>query len=108
MSQQIKVIERNNAVVFAEEVNFHLADGYIVSSTSCGFVNSDRYDFCHNYQAILILEDPINTTNKILTSPKTAEKDFIELVSETEVRLDRFISSIEKTINAMKGKKSNA
>jgi len=39
---------------FEKEVNEFLQNGYLISSTSCGFANSESYDFCGVYRAILI------------------------------------------------------
>lgn len=51
---QIKVIENGDMNKFEAEVNELLRNGYSISSTSCGFINSEQYDFCSSYQAILI------------------------------------------------------
>ena len=51
---KIKVVESSDMNKFENEVNELLKDGYSISSTSCGFVNSENYDFCSSYQAILI------------------------------------------------------
>ncbi len=53
---KIQVIEESDSNKFEEKVNALLAIGYKILSTSCGFVNSERYDFCGSYQAILIDE----------------------------------------------------
>lgn len=55
--QSIKVIEENNKINFESEVNYYLDIGYKISSTNCGFVNSEVYDFCSCYQAILVKEE---------------------------------------------------
>lgn len=52
--QQIKVIESSDAISFEDQVNEELKRGYKVLSGSCGFVNSEEYDFCSSFQAILI------------------------------------------------------
>mgnify|MGYP000947344460 FL=1 len=52
----IKVVDESKPDVFEEKVNELLKMGYKISSTSCGFVNSEAYDFCSVYQAILIKE----------------------------------------------------
>ena len=54
VNDKIKVIEMSDLVKFEFEVNSLLEDGYKISSTNCGFVNSERYDFCGSYQAILL------------------------------------------------------
>ena len=50
------VVDESRPDVFEEKVNELLKMGYKISSTSCGFVNSEAYDFCSVYQAILIKE----------------------------------------------------
>lgn len=55
--QSIKVIEENNKINFESEVNYYLDIGYKISSTNCGFVNSEEYDFCSCYQAVLVKEE---------------------------------------------------
>lgn len=54
MEQYIKVIESSNLERFESQVQDLLNQGYIVSSTSCGFVQSEKYDFCSDFKAILI------------------------------------------------------
>ena len=54
--QTIKSIHMSDEVEFERVVNGFLKDGWTVSSISCGFVNSELYDFCGCYQAILIKE----------------------------------------------------
>jgi hypothetical protein len=55
--QNVKVIEVSDPTDFEKMVNSFLNEGYKVSSTSCGFVNSEKYDFCGSYQAVLIKEN---------------------------------------------------
>ncbi len=50
----IKVIENSDKDKFEQEVNDFLLQGFMVSSTACGFIQSEAYDFCHSYQAILV------------------------------------------------------
>ena len=52
--QVIKAVISSDAVKFESEVNELLSDGWAIESTTCGFVNSDKYDFCDHYQAILM------------------------------------------------------
>ncbi len=52
----IKVVDETKINVFEVKVNELLKMGYKISSTSCGFVNSEAYDFCSVYQAILVKE----------------------------------------------------
>ena len=56
MRQEISVYESNSESDFEEYVNAMLKDGWKISSTSCGFVNSESYDFCSAYHVILVRE----------------------------------------------------
>lgn len=53
MNQEIKVLNLTDEAEFESIVNGFLAEGWKVSSTSCGFINSENYDFCTSFQAIL-------------------------------------------------------
>lgn len=57
MTQEIKCIESSDCDKFQDEVNNYLLDGWKISSTYCGFVQSEQYDFCSSYHAILIKEE---------------------------------------------------
>jgi len=52
--QTIKVIDLCDSAKFEAEVNSWLSKGYVISSTSCGFVQSEKYEFCTSYQAVLV------------------------------------------------------
>ena len=52
--QTIKVIEYSDRDKFEFEVNSLLSDGYVLSSSSCGFVDDSKYDYCSSYQAVLV------------------------------------------------------
>jgi len=54
--QEIKVVSYPNESYFESVVNNFLKEGWKVSSTSCGFLNSASYNFQDTYQAILIRE----------------------------------------------------
>jgi len=54
--QQIKTIDVSDGEKFNKEVNELLAQGYKISSTSCGFINSESYEFCSQYFAILVID----------------------------------------------------
>lgn len=58
MKSEIKVIENSDLVKFESEVQIYLDQGFKINSSSCGFVQSESYDFCSCYQAILIKEQP--------------------------------------------------
>lgn len=53
MNQEIKALNLTDETEFENIVNGFLAEGWKISSTSCGFVNSENYDFCTSFQAIL-------------------------------------------------------
>ena len=50
---KIDTVELNDPNEFVKKVNEYLDDGWHISSTSCGFVDSDAYNFVSLYQAIL-------------------------------------------------------
>jgi len=51
---KIKVIEKSDEKEFESAVNDLLStQKWEILSTSCGFVDSEQYDFCASYQAIL-------------------------------------------------------
>ena len=54
MSQEIKVLNITDETEFESIVNGFLSEGWKIASTCCGFVNSENYDFCTSFQAILI------------------------------------------------------
>jgi hypothetical protein len=54
VTPQIKVVEESDKDKFESRVNEMLNNGYRILSTNCGFANSEQYDFCSSYQAILI------------------------------------------------------
>lgn len=51
---EIKVISLPSENEFENMVNAYLKEGWEISSTSCGFINSELYDYKDWYQAILI------------------------------------------------------
>ena len=54
---EIKVISLSSESEFENMVNAYLQEGWKISSTSCGFINSGLYDYKDWYQAILIKEE---------------------------------------------------
>ena len=54
--QEIKVISYPDEGYFESLVNNLLKEGWRISSTNCGFLNSENYNFGNVYQAILIRE----------------------------------------------------
>lgn len=35
-------------------LNFYLSEGWQILNCSCGFVQSEKYDFCTDFKAILV------------------------------------------------------
>ena len=58
--KEIKVLSSASEDVFENHVNILLGDGWQILSASAGFVNSEKYDFCSVYQAILVRYDDGN------------------------------------------------
>jgi hypothetical protein len=54
ITQLIKVVHESDEAKFEKEVHSLIAQGYRIDSTSCGFVQSERYDFCNAFHAVLI------------------------------------------------------
>ncbi len=52
----VKIVNTGSEVEFVMQCKRLLDDGYRISSTSCGFIQSEKYNFCDCYQAILIKE----------------------------------------------------
>ena len=59
MSNLILVNETDH-IKFSEKCNELISQGYIVSSTSCGFIDSAEYDYCLVLNAILIKKEDGN------------------------------------------------
>lgn len=55
--KEIITIHRADEDDFTKQTNELLKEGWKILSTSCGFVNSESYDFCGVYQAILGLPE---------------------------------------------------
>lgn len=56
-TQLIKVINNTDECDFENMVNAYLSEGWKISSTNCGFLNSENYDFDTSFQAILIKDN---------------------------------------------------
>jgi len=50
------VIESTDVSEFKNNVTELLQQGYTILSSNCGFINSEQYNFCSIYQAILVKE----------------------------------------------------
>lgn len=61
--KEMVVVELTDSQKFEDVCNGYLSDGYIVSSTSCGFANSEKYDFCSCYHAVLIRRVAVTSDN---------------------------------------------
>lgn len=48
----VKVIETNDKDKFEMHSDNLISQGFILSSSHCGFVNDSKYDYCSSYQAI--------------------------------------------------------
>lgn len=55
----VMIVEHADEEVFKQSCKEWVEKGYKVSSTSCGFINSEEYDYCDWYQAILIKEEKV-------------------------------------------------
>jgi ribose 5-phosphate isomerase RpiB len=54
---KIVTVSDNKQGDFTDRVNEYLEEGYKLSSSNCGFLNSESYDFVDYWQAILYMED---------------------------------------------------
>ena len=66
--KQIKVITSSDKSGFEEEINNLLLDKWEILSTSCGFVNSEQYDFCESFQAVMINNNSGVNDNEIVNN----------------------------------------
>lgn len=57
--KKIMVVDESDEKQFEEQVNSLLNDGWEILSSSCGFADSEQYDFCSVYKAIMIYDPPI-------------------------------------------------
>jgi hypothetical protein len=55
--QRIQVVNSNDEDVFTKDVNDLLAKGYRISSTDCGFFDSEPYEFPLSLLAVLVIEE---------------------------------------------------
>lgn len=53
----IKVIETNSGNEFEKYAENLISQGFTLSSSHCGFVNSEEYDFCSSYQGIFVRKE---------------------------------------------------
>lgn len=72
----IQVVNTSNHATFVVKVNELVSEGYKVLSTSCGFANSEKYDFCDCYHAILEkeeIDETIELIHKIMTVEEASD-----------------------------------
>lgn len=55
----IAAVHESDPDLFANKCQEYIDEGYIISSTGCGFVDSAEYDFCGSYHAVLVKKDKI-------------------------------------------------
>ena len=72
--QEIKVVNESLEGAFADMVNSLLAEDWKLHSSSCGFVNSENYDFCNSYQAILVRDKPESEVTRCKQCKKVINK----------------------------------
>lgn len=60
LKKYIKIVENCDKGNFTAEVNILLNKGYKILSTNCCVINSEAYDFCSCFQAILLKEGDNN------------------------------------------------
>lgn len=63
LKKHIKIVENCDKGNFTAEVNILLNKGYKILSTNCCVINSEAYDFCSCFQAILLKEGGCNGEN---------------------------------------------
>ena len=48
----VRVVEHSEIQPFEDECAELLKKGYVMMSANCGFIDSERYEFCSQFQAI--------------------------------------------------------
>ena len=51
----IVVLEESDGTTFQDKCRMLVKDGYRLNSSSCGFVQSEAYDFCSSWHAVFVL-----------------------------------------------------
>lgn len=72
--EQLQVINSSDEDDFTRRVTKELQEGWRVSSTHCGFVDSAAYDYCNSYQAILTRNVSKKIGPKIIQLPELIEQ----------------------------------
>lgn len=52
----VVAVDESNERTFEATIKALIDKGYRLHSSSCGFVQSERYDFCNSYQAIMVMD----------------------------------------------------
>jgi hypothetical protein len=52
--QIVKTVDVSDNGEYEDKVNELLKDGFVLSSSSCGFVDSAEYEWCGVYKAVLV------------------------------------------------------
>ncbi len=60
MKKQLVIVEKNLSLDFEKECNILLAQGYILQSSSCAFINSNDYNFVSVWMAIFLLKEDMS------------------------------------------------
>jgi hypothetical protein len=53
----VVVLDSSDTEAFEDDCNALVRDGYVMSSSSCGHVDSAEYDFCATFQAVFVLKE---------------------------------------------------
>lgn len=64
MIYDVEILEEFKSEIFKEKLKQLLNEGFELKSSSVGFINSENYNFCSSYQALLVKCD-----KTLVTSP---------------------------------------
>jgi len=53
IQRKIEIVQSNDEETFKQKVQELLNDNWYIQSCNCGFIQSETYDFCNVFQAIL-------------------------------------------------------
>ena len=56
MKKPVVVVNESANKIFEAECKKLIAGGYVLNSSSCGFVDSEEYDYCNVWNAIFMLQ----------------------------------------------------
>ena len=80
---EIKTVGTCDGKEFERQINLLLQDGYKILSTNCGFLNTEKYDFCGSWQAILLFEPKQETDISKIDKEHGYFYNWTELVTNT-------------------------